>query len=238
MLLDFLQGPARQARALYILGDLFEAWIGDDAPLAPADEVANGLRTLASTGVQVYFVVGNRDFLLGSDYCRDAGMLLLEEPVHLEHEGRSLVLMHGDVLCTDDQDYQRFRARVRCPQWQQRMLARPAWLRRQLARLARFISKRRNRGKPEIIMDVNTQAVISTMRSLSTRTLIHGHTHRPAIHRMEVNQESVLRAVLGDWRGSLGSAIKIHGGRLSLLDLGHDHGDRLKITVRDQVNLN
>lgn len=237
LLLDFLQGPARKARALYILGDLFEAWIGDDAPPAPANEVAAGLRTLASSGVAIHFLVGNRDFLLGEDFCRQAGMSLVQEPVCLEHAGHSLALMHGDLLCTDDQEYQAFRARVRQPEWQQRMLARPVWLRRQLARLARFISKRRNRGKPEFIMDVNAEAVLSTLHALGTRNLVHGHTHRPAIHRMEIDQKQALRAVLGDWHESRGSAIRIDGGVLSLLDLGRNDRGELTITLRDELPL-
>jgi UDP-2,3-diacylglucosamine hydrolase len=237
LLLDFLQGPARKARALYVLGDLFEAWIGDDAPLAPAQEVADGLRALAATGVGVFFLVGNRDFLLGEAYCRQAGMTLLQEPVHLEQAGHSLVLMHGDALCTDDEDYQKFRARVRNPSWQQRMLARPAWQRRQLARLARFISRRRNRGKPEAIMDVNAQTVASILRDLATRNLVHGHTHRPAIHRLDLDQGRALRAVLGDWHEDHGSAIRIRDGVLSLLDLTRDEQGQLLVSSRDQERL-
>lgn len=237
LLLDFLQGPARKARALYILGDLFEVWIGDDAPLPPADQVARGLRDLRAAGVKTFFLVGNRDFLLGERYCRQAGMSLLQEPVHLQLGPQPLVLMHGDALCTDDREYQSFRARVRRPEWRQRMLARPVWLRRQLARLARFISKRRNRGKPAFIMDVNDQAVKSTMRDLSTRTLVHGHTHRPAIHGFEIDQESAVRAVLGDWHEDRGSAIRIDAGQLTLLDLNRDSRGQLELTTRDQTAL-
>jgi len=237
LLLDFLQGPVRKARALYILGDLFESWIGDDAPLAPAEVLAQGLREVSSAGVEIYFLVGNRDFLLGEAYCKQAGMTLVSEPVHLQHGGGSLILMHGDVLCTDDLDYQAFRSRVRNPEWQQKTLAKPAWLRRLLARMLRFISKRRNRGKPEFIMDVNATAVESTMLALSTRTLIHGHTHRPAIHRLEIDHDHALRAVLGDWHENRGSAIELRDDRLRLLELGRDSNEQLELTVRDQAPL-
>jgi UDP-2,3-diacylglucosamine hydrolase len=237
LLLDFLQGPARKARALYILGDLFEAWIGDDAPLPPADDVADGLRELAAAGVEIVFLVGNRDFLLHEEYCRQAAMRRVEEPVSLAVDGKRLILMHGDVLCTDDEDYQAFRAKVRRPEWQQRMLARPAWLRRQLARLARFISKRRNRGKPAFIMDVNSEAVQATMKEWGAENLIHGHTHRPAIHRLEVDGNAGLRAVLGDWHADRGSAIRVDRGGLSLLELSRDGKNALELRVVDQAAL-
>lgn len=237
MLLDFLKGPARKARALYVLGDLFEVWIGDDAPLPPALEVASALRELADAGVEIGFVVGNRDFLVGEDYCSHAGMQLFEEPVQIFHQGHRLVLLHGDVLCTDDKDYQQFRAKVRDPAWQTKMLAKPAWLRRQLARFARFISKQKNRGKPESIMDVNAASVQQTMDKLAAGNLIHGHTHRPAIHRIISNNNNSLRAVLGDWNEDQGSAICIHDGQLELLDLVRKSSGKLEVVTRDSETL-
>jgi len=239
LLLEFLQGPARKARALYILGDLFEVWIGDDAPLPPAESVADGLRALAAEGVEVFFLAGNRDFLLKEDYCRRASMGSIDEPVTLSVGGKDLILMHGDTLCTDDLDYQRFRARVRQPDWQARMLARPAWLRRGLARLARWISKRRNRGKASTIMDVNSKAVSETLRGSTSNNLVHGHTHRPAIHRLEVDGAPCLRAVLGDWHDQRGSAIAIDekGLGLRLLELGRDDRGALIMKTIDKEAL-
>ncbi len=236
LLLDFLSGPARQARALYILGDLFEVWIGDDAPRPPAASVSRALKTLQEQGVALYFMVGNRDFLLGQDFCEQAGLELIEEPCLIKHQQPSILLLHGDSLCTDDHDYQRFRRRVRDPHWQQRMLARPVWLRRVLAGLARLLSRRRNIGKPEAIMDVNPAAAVDTLRQHASLCLIHGHTHRPALHRLEVDAQPALRAVLGDWHDETACILQLDDQRLKLLELGRN-GDRLTVKERDHQRL-
>ncbi|WP_281173142.1 UDP-2,3-diacylglucosamine diphosphatase [Wenzhouxiangella marina] len=234
LLLDFLSGPGREARALYILGDLFEAWIGDDAMLPPAAAVATALRELGDHGVAVHFLAGNRDFLLGPAYCEHAGMTLLEAPVLLELAGGVVLLLHGDGLCTDDEEYQRFRKRVRNPEWQARMLARPIWFRRLLARLARALSQRRNRNKPAAIMDVNAQAVEDCMLEHGVRLLIHGHTHRPAIHDLDFDGEPGHRVVLGDWRADKGSAVRLDAAGVSLLELLPGEAGDVELTSVDQ----
>lgn len=217
MFLDFLAGPARAADKLFILGDLFEAWIGDDAPGRLGLRVAAALRELAGAGVEIYFMVGNRDFLLGDDYCRQAGMQRIEEPWPMPDQGR--VLMHGDSLCTDDVAYQRWRRRVRQPAWQRRMLARSIWFRRGVARLARTISRLGNRSKSAVIMDVNADAVAECFRRHGVRELIHGHTHRPAIHALESDGQPRHRIVLGDWHEDCGSVLALRGARVELFDL-------------------
>lgn len=224
LLLDFLSGPARRARALYILGDLFEVWFGDDGADEMALDVAAALKALAAGGTAVFFLHGNRDFLLGEDYCRRAGMTLLTEPVILDDAKPPTALLHGDTLCTDDHDYQRFRQRVRNPDWQARMLSRPLWWRRILARFARALSRRRNRGKPATIMDVNPAAVSRYFGDLGIQRMIHGHTHRPAIHHLNVEGRSCERIVLGDWHGQVGSLCRIdaEGARLLRLQRATD----------------
>src|SRR5512135_2350829 len=195
----FLATDARQAQALYILGDLFESWIGDDDDCALAAEVAQALSALRDRGVPVFFMHGNRDFLLGRDYARRAGMTLLTDPAVLEFGGERTLLMHGDTLCIDDLDYQKFRTQVRDPAWQAQFLARPLDERRAFAARARAESARHTAGAKPVIMDVNPAAVAAAMREHGVLTLIHGHTHRPATHRFELDGKAAERIVLGDW---------------------------------------
>ncbi len=199
LFLQFLAGEARQADALYILGDLFEAWVGDDDPDPHHEDVANGLAQLHHQGTPVYFVAGNRDFLLGEDYANRAGMTLLQEPVTLELGGISTLLLHGDVLCTDDVEYQQFRAMVHAPRWQQDFLSRSLAERKALAGQARAESQRRGAVTRPEIMDVNAQAVEALFREHDVQRVIHGHTHRPGIHRLTVTGQARQRIVLGDW---------------------------------------
>jgi UDP-2,3-diacylglucosamine hydrolase len=194
-----LAGQARSADALYILGDLFESWIGDDDDSSLAAEVATHVRALADAGVPVYFMHGNRDFLLGEEYARRAGMLLLPDPTVVELRGERVLLMHGDTLCTDDTEYQKFRSVVRNPDWQRTFLAKPLIERRAFAAMARGESSRQTATKQPQIMDVNQQAVLAELRTHDIRTLIHGHTHRPATHRIMLDGEVAERVVLGDW---------------------------------------
>ena len=229
LLLDFLSGPARRAAALYILGDLFEAWVGDDAADPMALSVADALSTLRAAGTTIYFLHGNRDFLLGEDYCQRAGMHLMTEPLLLENQNLPTALFHGDRLCTDDHDYQRFRQRVRAPAWQARVLSRPLWWRRVLARLARFLSQRRNRNKPAAIMDVNSSAVENSFRNLGVQRLIHGHTHRPGLHVTEVDGQRCERIVLGDWHGEIGSVLSLAGGEACLMTLKRERGGGIEL---------
>ncbi|MDV5139525.1 UDP-2,3-diacylglucosamine diphosphatase [Chimaeribacter arupi] len=197
--LRFLAGEARRAEALYILGDLFEAWIGDDDPQPLHVEIAAALKALADRGVPCYFIHGNRDFLLGKRFARASGMTLLPEEQVLTLYGRRVLIMHGDTLCTDDEGYQRFRKKVRNPLIQRMFLALPLRLRLKIAGKMRADSQQANQLKSMAIMDVNPQAVSDTMRRHQVHWLIHGHTHRPAIHTLALPDGEAHRAVLGAW---------------------------------------
>jgi UDP-2,3-diacylglucosamine hydrolase len=212
------------------MGDLFEAWIGDDAPGELGRRVAHHLAELSGNGTELYFICGNRDFLVGDDFCREARMERLEEPHFLELEGERILLLHGDTLCTDDESYQRFRRKVRDPAWQHKVLSKPAWFRRLLARLARWMS-RRHTGSTEVsIMDVNAGAVTAAFRHHGVRRLIHGHTHRRAIHDLSIDQQHCQRIVLGDWHDT-GSALRLKPGLAMLTVARDDHG---KVELRLQ----
>ena len=197
---DWITGlDAENTQALYILGDLFEAWVGDDEDDPELLSVPAALRSLAERGVPVFVMRGNRDFLLGSRFERASGSRLLEDPTRIELHGRTVLLMHGDTLCTDDHDYQAFRARVRDPHWQAAMLARPLEERRRIAAELRSQSEHSTAGKRPEIMDVNPEAVAAAFRERDVDLLIHGHTHRPAIHESVVDGRPRWRIVLGDW---------------------------------------
>lgn len=195
----FLGAQARGAEALYILGDLFESWIGDDDDDALAARVVAATRALRDSGVPVYFMHGNRDFLLGADYAARAGMTLLADPSVVELGGERVLLMHGDTLCTDDVDYQKFRTLVRNPEWQRQFLAKPLAERRAFAAHARGESSKHTAIKAAEIMDVNKSAVAAALRAHGVRRMIHGHTHRPATHRFDLDGHVAERIVLGDW---------------------------------------
>jgi UDP-2,3-diacylglucosamine hydrolase len=197
--LEFLADEAHAADALYILGDLFEAWVGDDDPEPEKRRVIAALRKLSDAGLPLYFMHGNRDFLVGAGFAADSGCKLLEDPTIIELHGTRVLLMHGDTLCTDDHEYQAFRAMVRNPAWQQAMLARPLPERLALARQLRETSAASMAGKSMEIMDVNQGAVEAAMREHGVYTLLHGHTHRPAVHRFELDGHEAVRIVLGDW---------------------------------------
>ncbi len=196
----FIDTEARRADALYILGDLFEAWVGDDDPSDVGGFVAGKLRGLRDAGVPVYFMRGNRDFLLGEDYARRAGMRILPDPAVVMLHGKPVLLMHGDLLCTDDVVYQQFRAQTRDPQWQRQFLSQPLPARLAFAEQARAASKAhqsglQSLGMMEAITDVAPATVAATMARYGVETLIHGHTHRPAVHEYAGTK----RIVLGDW---------------------------------------
>lgn len=196
---DLLAGEGRRAQALYILGDLFEAWIGDDDDAALPARIASATRALSDSGVPVYFMHGNRDFLLGADYAARAGITLLADPTVVELGDERTLLMHGDTLCTDDVEYLKFRALVRDPNWQRQFLARPLAERRAFAAQARGESRTHTAAAKPEIMDVTQTAVEETMREHGVRRLIHGHTHRPATHRFHLDGQTAERIVLGDW---------------------------------------
>lgn len=211
--LHFLQREARDADALYILGDLFEAWIGDDDPNPLHQQVADALRALP---LPVWFIHGNRDFLLGRRYARASGMKLLPQEQVLNLYGRSVLIMHGDTLCTDDEGYQRFRRKVQQRWLQTLFLALPLRLRQRIALRMRDGSKEANQQKSQAIMDVNAQAVVEAMQRHQVQWLIHGHTHRPAVHTLTVNGQPAERLVLGAWH-SAGSMIEVTPHGLSLI---------------------
>ncbi len=212
--LHFLQGEAQQCDALYILGDLFEAWIGDDDPNPLHQQIAAALRALP---VPKYFIHGNRDFLLGKRFARASGMTLLPEEQVLTLYGQRVLIMHGDTLCTDDAGYQRFRAKVH-QRWLQRLfLALPLRVRMRIAARMRADSKQANQHKSLSIMDVNQQAVEAAMTRQQTPVLIHGHTHRPAIHHFSLQGSAAQRAVLGAWHEN-GSMIQVDAGGVSLIE--------------------
>lgn len=200
----FVDGEARGADALYILGDLFEAWVGDDDPSETGAFVAERLKGLADSGVPVGFMHGNRDFLVGAGYARRAGMALLADPTRIDLYGRPVLLMHGDTLCTDDLAYQQFRAQTRDPAWQRQFLAQPLEARLAFAQQARAASQARQgelreAGTMEAITDVAPAAVDAAFAAHDVDTIIHGHTHRPAVHALEVDGRPRERIVLGDW---------------------------------------
>ncbi len=210
LFVDFVRDEASQANALYILGDLFEAWIGDDAADETADRVAAALAELHEHGVPCFFMHGNRDFLLGDDYARRARMTLLPDPCVIDIEGERLLLMHGDTLCIDDAPYQAFRAQAHSPTWQRAFLAQPIAQRQAFAEHARAESTRYTRSVADAITDVNADAVHAALRENKVWRLIHGHTHRPALHRIDLDGTPAERSVLGDWYEQ-GSAIRMDG---------------------------
>jgi len=210
----FLHEEAARADALYILGDLFEYWIGDDGleedPLGR--QVARALRVLAKAGVAVWLMVGNRDFLMGSKFCAESGAGFLDDPRVVEISGKPVLLMHGDTLCTDDTDYQGWRATARSEAWQRDFLTQPLAARRETIEGLRAKSKAVVQAKPAAIMDVSQGAVREAFRAHGVQLMIHGHTHRPAKHEHEVNGRRCQRWVLPDWYG--------RGGYLALDAVG------------------
>lgn len=201
LLLDFLEGAARDAGALYILGDLFECWAGDDDLGAePQRAVCAALRRLALGGTRLHFMHGNRDFLIAQGFAKAAGATLLPDPCLIDLHGRPALLTHGDILCTDDTDYQRFRRQVRDPAWQHAFLSRPLAERRAQVAALRARSESEKSMKPAAIMDVNTRAVAELLRRHDyPPLLIHGHTHRPGEHALDVDGRRITRWVLSDW---------------------------------------
>jgi UDP-2,3-diacylglucosamine hydrolase len=199
----FVNGAARQAGSLIILGDLFEYWAGDDDLADPFNaRVCALLKGLSEHGVSVRFMRGNRDFLVGEMFARAAGLALLEDPSVIDAGGERVLLMHGDTLCTGDAAYQAFRAQVRDVAWQAQFLAQPLAARKQLIMALREHSEAAKQGKAMSIMDVTPAAVKAALRAHGVSRLIHGHTHRPAHHRLTVDGRACERWVLADWCAS------------------------------------
>ena len=197
--LHFLNDIANKADALYILGDLFETWIGDDDCSHFATTIKTALKILVNHGVMVYFMHGNRDFILGKRFANETGIQLLVDPTVQEIYGRKILLMHGDLLCIDDVKYQAFRRKAHDPKFQARMLRLPLWIRRLIALWARYKSKRHTKTTNLTIQDVNLNEVQRYMQQYHSNLLIHGHTHRPAIHELTINGQTAKRIVLAAW---------------------------------------
>jgi UDP-2,3-diacylglucosamine hydrolase len=202
--LQLLKTRAEGCDAIYILGDLFEAWIGDDDENPAADKVASALNTLAGSGTRVFLMHGNRDFLIGEDYAGRCGASILPDPAIIDCYGHKVALMHGDSLCTRDSAYIKFRDQLRDPQWQQNFLARPLLERLMVAQQMRQQSKEANSNKASDIMDVTHEEVVRQLDNLQVNLLIHGHTHRPGIHTIRLpdpinGRDEAHRIVLGAW---------------------------------------
>jgi UDP-2,3-diacylglucosamine hydrolase len=203
LFLDFLLGPARQAEALYILGDLFEYWAGDDDLADPFNQgIAKALAACASGGTRVSFMRGNRDFLVGEEFAAACGLQLLDDPIQVDIADGSAILSHGDALCTGDAAYQEFRAKVRSADWSAAFLARPLGERKREIEALRARSEAEKRVKPKALMDVNEMAVAGLFRRYGCSRLIQGHTHRPARHEHTVDGRHCERWVLADWYDS------------------------------------
>jgi UDP-2,3-diacylglucosamine hydrolase len=197
----FTENQARGAEQIYVLGDLFEAWIGDDDDDPALQPVVAAIASLTQSGIGCCFMHGNRDFLVGDRFCTATGMRLLDDFETIELNGEKILLTHGDLLCTDDVRYQELRRQLRDPAWQQDFLGKSLDERRVIAADLRQLSQTEMAAKAEAIMDVNEQAVIETMRRFGVQTMLHGHTHRPAIHHFEIDGEPARRIVLNDWYG-------------------------------------
>lgn len=219
----FLQQEATQAESLYILGDLFDKWIGDDDPHPLHREVAAGLSALKKKGIPCYFIHGNRDFLIGQAFADESGLILLPEYKIIQLYHYNILILHGDTLCTKDNHYQLFRKTVRHPFIQRLFLSLPLCLRLHIAKKLRHRSGEKNKKKWQEIMDVDPQAVINMIEHYQVNWMIHGHTHRPAIHRIELPQtplsrsvKTAQRAVLGAWHRE-GSMIRVTSDAIKLI---------------------
>ena len=195
----FLAGPARDAQSVFLLGDLFEAWIGDDDPEPAHREIVAAIAALAAAGTLVYVMRGNRDFMIGEQFCAAAGAILLDDPAILAMGGERVLLSHGDGLCVDDRAYQKLRALVRDRALREGFARLPVGARRRLAGEARQGSREHLANASSYITDVNQPAVEAVLREADAALMIHGHTHRPGVHRFRSDGVERTRVVLGAW---------------------------------------
>jgi UDP-2,3-diacylglucosamine hydrolase len=207
LFLRFLSDRAAKADHLYILGDLFDAWIGDDYDAPPIPEIKQALGQLCQSGTHLWLMHGNRDFLIGDDFCRETGAIQLLDPTLVDLYGKPTLLMHGDLLCTDDHAYMEFRREIRAPENIKHLLSQPIQQRLDLAKRYRAISGEAKSLKPESIMDVNPDTVASYLVDYQAEHLIHGHTHRPAGHVIELAGKPHYRHVLAQWHPDHGELI-------------------------------
>ena len=209
--LQYLQQQASHAQRLYILGDLFDAWIGDDNNTRPNPAIKSALKQLTAQGTQIFLLPGNRDFLLGQRFATETGIHLLPDYTLIKIDDHPVLLTHGDLLCSDDVAYQAFRVKSRSIAWQTDVLSKPLWLRLLAARWYRLRSYYHKRGKTLDIMDVNQQTVNEVMRQFDCRILIHGHTHRPQHHHFLLDGQAAQRIVLADWKKDSGAFLSWDG---------------------------
>ncbi|SPY78455.1 UDP-2,3-diacylglucosamine diphosphatase [Providencia rustigianii] len=214
--LHFIEQQAIHADSLYILGDFFNYWIGDDDNNPLHQQVANALKQLSEHGIPCYFIHGNRDFLIGKRYAKQCGMTILPQETLLELYGKRILIMHGDTLCSDDAAYQNYRKKVHTPWIQRLFLALPLFIRRRIAQKMRRNSQYASSMKSESIMDVNPDAVINALKRHQAQWMIHGHTHRPAIHEINIAGQLHFRGVLGAWHHE-GSAFVISEQGIELI---------------------
>lgn len=215
--LHFLENDAVEAEKLYILGDLFEAWVGDDDDSPYLKTIANALNLLAQSGTKIFYIHGNRDFLLGKRYAKQSSMSLLPEIDTIDLYGQRVVIMHGDTLCTRDTGYQAFRKKSRSWWWQTIVKSLPLFIRKNMAANYRKKSAVATAMKSQEIMDVTHDEVIACLESNQSQLLIHGHTHRPAVHNISANGRSAQRIVLGDWYEQ-GAWLKVTPDSIDLLN--------------------
>ena len=208
LFVQFMNNQAAQAESLYILGDLVEYWLGDDDEAEGLSEAFSAMKEQSDNGLNIYLMHGNRDFLMGEDLAQRAGCKLIHEPYVASLNNSSALLLHGDILCTDDLRYMELRKVLRNPTWQNDFLSKPLIERKQMALALRQQSKEDTQSKSSDIMDVNEQAVIDAFINNNVSLMIHGHTHRPAIHDININHKPAKRIVLGDWY-SQGSVLEI-----------------------------
>jgi len=216
--LKFFSTRAKQAEALYILGDLFEVWLGDDDDESGYQPILTALDELTKQGVLVFVMHGNRDFLLSQQFAQQTGSQLLPDAHLIDLYGVPTLLMHGDTLCTLDVEYQAFRQQVRAPQWQQQFLAQPLPQRRAMAQQARDYSQAKGQRTAAMIMDVTPSAVIAAMEEYEVKQLIHGHVHQPACHQLTIKQHPATRWVVGDWRETGAKILSCQANQCQLID--------------------
>lgn len=214
---QFMETTAKGADAVYILGDFFNAWIGDDDCSGASQIVKAKIKHFTDSGLPIFFMVGNRDFLVGEQFAAETGVNLIQDPTIIDLDGENVLLMHGDSLCIDDTEYMQFRAQVRNPDWQKQAMSMPIEQRRAVAAQMREQSKSMNSNKAEDIMDVNENAVLNKLVEKDVFVLIHGHTHRPAVHEVQLPGKTAKRFVLGDW-GQQGWYIKAENGQIDLIN--------------------
>lgn len=212
-----------QNDSLYILGDLFESWIGDDNVSELSQYISDRLLMLSERNISVAIMHGNRDFLIGEDFCKASSIELINDPRIIEIDTKKVMLTHGDELCTDDKEYQAFRSVVRNPLWQKDFLNFPISKREKIAGEAKDASKDSKENKAMEIMDVNTDAVLKAFNDHDIEIMIHGHTHRPNIHKVSNEGKNLTRYVLGDWSKNSAIILKWNEAEVELMDLAQSH---------------